>query len=179
MPPGLGSHCRFTPESGSIPCRSRWPVRATYRHEPSAIWEVDRCCGEDRALQRPLGPSFIPRRRSTNPTAATRVRALGWLAGNNRCGIFAFRRLGRRKYCEIAGIALEHVRRHLAVSNRSKLTPQQVDWSTMLRRRPVEIDDADAAAGPQGRCKIVEKRVRLRDLMIHMDEDGQIERGDR
>jgi hypothetical protein len=46
----------------------------------------------------------------------------------------------------------------------------------MLRRRPVGVDNADARARLERRDEIVEQAVGLRDLVIHVHQDRNVER---
>jgi hypothetical protein len=73
---------------------------------------------------------------------------------------------GNRRRCEdreISVAALEAIAADLAVSNSCKLTPQKTWRGTMLGRRPVSVDNADARARLECRDEVVEQAVGLGD----------------
>jgi hypothetical protein len=47
----------------------------------------------------------------------------------------------------------------------------------MLRRRTLDVDNSDARARPQGGRQIVEEGIGLSYFVIHVHEDGSVERG--
>ncbi len=49
----------------------------------------------------------------------------------------------------------------------------------MRCRRPIQIDHGNSRTRPQRGAKVVQQPIRLLDLMIHVDEQNQINRGDR
>ena len=82
----------------------------------------------------------------------------------------------RRKDREISIAARESIEADLAVSYRSKLTAEKFWRGTMLGRRPVGVDNADARARLKRGNKIVEQAVGLGDFMIHVHQNCNVER---
>ena len=87
-----------------------------------------------------------------------------WPAGHDGGRLRPFQwRLKDRK---IAGIACERVKCKLTIANGSKLAAQQLGRRAVLRRWPVEVDDAHACAGVSGLargCRETRKARRSRD----------------
>jgi hypothetical protein len=63
------------------------------------------------------------------------------------------------------------------VANGGQFATQELNWRAMLRRRPLKVDNSDPRALLQRGRKIVEKRIGLGYLVVHVHEDGGIQRG--
>jgi hypothetical protein len=82
-----------------------------------------------------------------------------------------------RKHCQVSAIVCELMRGDLAIADGGQFVTQQLNRRTMLRCRTLEVDNTDPRALLQGGRKIVEEGVGLAYLVIHVHEDGGIQRG--
>src|ERR1700751_6066193 len=82
-----------------------------------------------------------------------------------------------REHRQISAISCELGYGDLAIANGGEFATQELDRRAMLRRRTLEIDNADPRAGLQGGREIIEEGIGLAYLVIHVHEDGGIERG--
>ena len=69
------------------------------------------------------------------------------------------------------------MRDDLAIPDAGELAAQELDRRAMLLDRTLEVDDPDSSARFQGRREIVEEGLGLGDLVIHVHEEGAIQRG--
>jgi hypothetical protein len=69
------------------------------------------------------------------------------------------------------------MRGDLAIADGGQFATQELNWRAMLRRRTIEVDNADPRPSLQGGRKIVEEGIGLAYLVIHVHEDGGIQRG--
>ena len=82
----------------------------------------------------------------------------------------------RREDGEISVAASESIEADLAVSYGCKLTAQKIWRSTMLRRRPVGVDNADMRVRLKRGNEIVEQAIGLSDLVVHVHQNCNVER---
>jgi len=79
---------------------------------------------------------------------------------------------GRWRENRQIGVATrESIEAVLAIPYGSEFTAQKVRRGTVLRRRPIGIDNADARAKLERRNEIVEQAIGLGDLVIHVHQD--------
>ena len=63
-----------------------------------------------------------------------------------------------------------------AIADRGELAGEQRRRRAMLIGRPVDVDHDDLAARDQSRADIPQEGIGLGDLVIHVHEDGCVER---
>ena len=73
----------------------------------------------------------------------------------------------------------ERVERDLPIADGRELAGEQIARRAVQPRGPVEIDDADLRAGLQGRDEVVQEGEGLGDLVVHVDEQRDVDRGRR
>ncbi len=56
------------------------------------------------------------------------------------------------------------------IADGGQLATQKLYWRAMLQRLSLEVNNADTRACLQGGCEIVKERIRLADLVIHVNE---------
>jgi hypothetical protein len=97
-------------------------------------------------------------------------------AGNDIAGRFSTRLIRPSEYRQVSAIAGELVRVDFAIANRGQLAAQQLDRCAMFRRRTLEIDNSNPRTRLQGGGEVIKEGVGLGYLMIHVHEDGRIQR---
>ena len=110
----------------------------------------------------PIGDITRSLRRSSCERLADidrRRSACAVSAGNDFSRRFPFRFRRRRNHRQISAIACELMRGDLAIADGGQFATQELNRRTMLRRRTLEVDNADPRASLQGGRKIVEEGI--------------------
>ena len=68
------------------------------------------------------------------------------------------------------------MRGDLAIADGGQFATQELNWRAMLQRRALEVDNSDPRILLQGGREIVEEGIGLGYLVIHVHEDGGIQR---
>ena len=95
---------------------------------------------------------------------------------NDIPGRFSTRLLRCREHRQVSAIACELMCAYLAIANGGQFATQEFDWRAMLRCRTIEVDNSDPRTPLQGGREIVEEGIGLGYLVIHVHEDGSIQR---
>ena len=82
----------------------------------------------------------------------------------------------RRKDCQIGVAAREWIHADAAISYCCEFTAQEIRWDTMLRRRPIGVENADARARLERRDEVVKQAIGLDDLVVHVDKNSNVDR---